>query len=247
MDRNTNQNSMNHGDKVIGHKEDQKVVGLHRLSVCDARHSAAVLLERDIVSFSGSINLKIESIWQNIMGLLSLRGLKYDNQDMNVEIGEQRAFLRQLKAEKHRTLLGMYRELRDISLVRTVSVHNIIPTAGRSVLAMWITGDNTYDANNGANFGSLGTSAAAPANGDTQLGTETYRKATSSVAQASNVALLSNFYTAAEVSGTFEECGWHIGGTGAANSGELLSHFLTGGIAKAATETLTVESTITVS
>ncbi len=138
-------------------------------------------------------------------------------------------------------------ELRKNCFRREFVVENIIPTAGRAVIARWIVGDDTYLADTGTNYGSLGTSATAPTNGDTQLTAETYRKATSSGTSASNISYLSNFYTAAEVSGTFEEAGWHIVGTGAANSGQLLSHFLTGAISKAVTETLTVESTLTIS
>ena len=115
------------------------------------------------------------------------------------------------------------------------------------MIARWLVGDDTYLADTGINYGSLGTSATAPANGDTQLTAETFRKATSSGTSASNVSLLSNFYTAAEVSGTFEEAGWHIVGTGAANTGQLASHFLTGTISKSVTETLTVESNLTIS
>jgi len=131
--------------------------------------------------------------------------------------------------------------------VRQLEVHNIIPTAGRSVIARWITGDNTYSGDDGANYGSLGTSSTAVANGDTQLTAETYRKATSSVARSNNIAYLSNFYTATEVTGTFEEAGWHISGTALANTGQLLSHFLTTSIAKSSVESLVVESSLTIS
>jgi len=150
-------------------------------------------------------------------------------------------------SQRYNILQELYKAMQDLTLVNQVEVHNIIPTAGRSVLAQWIIGTITYSADNGVNYGSLGTSNTAPANGDTQLTTETYRKATSSAATSSNVAYLSNFYTATETSGTFEEAGWHIDGTGVANTGQLLSHFLTTTIAKSVTETLTVESTITIS
>jgi hypothetical protein len=158
-------------------------------------------------------------------------------------------FLHTLKTPQERwePLRQCYDELHRLFMVDQVVVKNILPTAGRSVVAQWITGDATFDADAGANFGSLGTDNTAPADGDTQLGAETFRKATSSAATASNVAFLSNFYTATEVTGTFQEAAWHIDGTGTANTGEILSHFLTGSIVKSATETLTIESQITVS
>jgi len=149
--------------------------------------------------------------------------------------------------QRHFILQDLYKAMQGLTLVNQIEVHNIIPTAGRSVVALWIVGDNTYDANNGANYGSLGDNNTAPVNGDTTLSNETYRKATSSATSSSNVVYLSNFYTATEVTGTFEEAGWHIDGTGVADSGQLLSHFLTTSIVKSATETLTVESTLTIS
>lgn len=148
---------------------------------------------------------------------------------------------------RHLILNRLFKDLQKACLVNQFVVENIIPTVGRAVIAQWITGDNTYDADNGANYGSLGTDNTAPDNGDTTLTTETYRKATSSAATANNVAYLSNFYTATEVTGTFEEAGWHIDGGAGADTGQLLSHFLTGTIVKANTETLTVESTLTIS
>ena len=149
--------------------------------------------------------------------------------------------------QRHGVLQELYQAMQALTTVQQVEVHNIIPTVGRSVIALWIIGDNTYDAAVGTNYGTLGDDNTAPVNGDTTLGNETYRKATSSATSANNIAYLSNFYTATEVTGTIEEAGWHIDGTGAADSGQLLSHFLTTSITKAATETLTVESTLTIS
>jgi hypothetical protein len=149
--------------------------------------------------------------------------------------------------QRHEILQDLYKSMQALTIVNQVEVHNIIPTVGRSVIALWIIGDNTYDAAVGTNYGTLGDDNTAPVNGDTTLGNETYRKATSSATSANNIAYLSNFYTATEVTGTIEEAGWHIDGTGAADSGQLLSHFLTTSITKAATETLTVESTLTIS
>lgn len=148
---------------------------------------------------------------------------------------------------RHEILQELYQALRDVSLTKDLLIENIIPTAGRSVLALWIIGDNTYDADAGVNYTSLGDDNTTPANGDTTLGNETYRKAIASVASANNVAYLSAFYNATEVTGTIEEAGLHIDGTASADTGQLFSHFLTGTITKSSTETLTVESTITFS
>lgn len=150
--------------------------------------------------------------------------------------------------DRHAPLQEMYAFMREHGKVlRTDRVPNIIPTAGRSVIASWLVGDNTVDADIGANYGALGTSSATPANSDTQLGAEVYRKATSSATAIDNIAYLSNFYSATEVTGTFQEAGWFLDGTASANTGELLSRFLTGTLTKTNIETLTVDSEITVS
>lgn len=157
--------------------------------------------------------------------------------------------LRRIKSpsERWEELQEMVKELKRLTMVREKIVENIIPTVGRAVIAKWLIGDNTYTADTGINYGSLGDDNTAPTNADTTLGNETYRKAIASVSQVDNQAFVAAFYTATEVSGTFEECGLHIVGTGSADTGQLFSHFLTGGIVKSTTETLTVESEITIS
>lgn len=232
-------------EKVIKKEESAKGVGIHTWSLCDARHPAVKKIQGDILKVISIYDERIKSLKFKMFHVkqLLLRRISDDlvkeRQALALEINET-------SNKKFFLLRDMYAHMRALSLVQQQTVHNILPTAGRAVVAQWITGDNTYDAANGANYGSLGTDNSAVANGDTTLGTETYRKATSSQAAASNVAYLSNFYTAAEVTGTFEECGWHIDGTGSADTGQLFSHFLTGSIVKSATETLTVESQITI-
>jgi hypothetical protein len=234
-------------DLKIKKTEGAGIKGWHRLSLCDIRHPLARKLEKEIVAFSEDQERRIKATY----ALFLAASLRLNAGEVSSTIQEEkkrlRAILRAQKDEKHRFLAQLYENLRDLTLTFDTYVPNIIPTAGRAVIAQWITGDNTYDADDGANYGSLGTSSTSPANGDTQLTAESYRKATSSVAQASNVATLSNFYTATEVTGTFEEAGWHIAGTATANTGQLLSHFLTGTIVKSSTETLTVESELTIS
>lgn len=219
----------------------------HRLSICDVRHPTVKKLETEIERTSAIYRKAIHRAKQDrwrIIAQLPEREYWDKMQREAVELLE--AVIYDIGRRHHEAVTQMYKEIRSLTLVREYEVNNIIPTAGRAVIARWIVGDNTYDANTGANYGSLGTSNTAPANGDTTLGAETYRKATSSATQASNIAYLSNFYTASEVTGTFEEAGWHIVGSASVDTGQLLSHFLTGTITKGATETLTVESTLTI-
>jgi len=237
-------------NNIVIHKDKPRIDSTekHLLSVCDVRHPLALKIEKEVEATSQKYRRAVHRAKQDRFGLLSQfpeRGEWRKYQTEAVEFFD--AVIQDLNRRCHEELAQLYRGLRDLTLVKQFEVNNIIPTAGRSVLALWIIGDNTYDANTGVNYGSLGTSNTAPANGDTQLTAESFRKAISSVTTASNVAYLSNFYTAAEVTGTFEEAGWHIVGTGSANTGQLLSHFLTGTVAKTSTETLTIESTLTIS
>lgn len=217
--------------------------GNHRVSICDIRHPQAQNLESDIMRFIKSKNSQINEIKRAILAekLNIMDGAGEDGRLLDL-----RNCFKTLREYKSKTLQEMYAAMRSLTCVSMVEVHNIIPTVGRGVLAAWITGDNSNDAANGANYGSLGTSNTAPANGDTQLTTETFRKATSSVSQVNNVATLTNFYSAADVNGTFEEAGWHIDGTASVNTGVILSHFLTGTTVKSASESLTVESVLTI-
>lgn len=121
---------------------------------------------------------------------------------------------------------------------------NLIPTAGRNNIARALAGDLAGISNAEINETSLGTDNTAPANGDTTLGTETYRKTVASRTAANNQLFVTAFYTAPEVSGTFEEAGLHIDGTGAADSGVLFSRVLIS-VTKSLTETLTIDYTIT--
>lgn len=220
----------------------------HRLSICDVRHPTVASIEKEIEQTSKIYRGAVHRAKQDRYALLARlpqRELWDRVQEESVSLLE--AVIDDIRNRHHKILTEMYAEIRRLTLVNQLEVNNIIPTAGRAVIARWITGDNTYSGDDGANYGSLGTSSTAPANGDTQLTAETYRKATSSVGRSNNIAYLSNFYTATEVTGTFEEAGWHISGTGSANTGQLLSHFLTTTIAKTSVETLTVESTLTIS
>lgn len=228
--------------------EKMGIDGLHKLSICDIRHPKAVSIQNDIIKESKIYDDALRRVRHDKFALMARLGLPNEwSIDERGHINTFNAVICAVQAKKDALLRQLYKELQSLTLVNQIEVHNIIPTVGRAVIARWITGDNTYSGDDGANYGSLGTSATAPANGDTQLTTETYRKATSSVARSNNIAYLSNFYTATEVTGTFEEAGWHISGTGTVNTGQLLSHFLTTSIVKSSVESLTVESTLTIS
>lgn len=137
---------------------------------------------------------------------------------------------------------GLLKELHKGFLANQITVENLTVTVGRSVLMQRLAGTVTYTGT--VNYGALGTNSTAPAVSDTQLGTETYRKALSSGTYLSNVAYLENFYTASEVTGTFQEYGFFIDGTASANTGQMWNRFVST-VAKTSVQSLNVQSIIT--
>ena len=205
---------MNH--KTIDNWQDKAgAKGVHIISICDASCDEAKDLEKKIVEVSRRWNFVKE--WD-------------DNQ-----IKED--FLRNLWEEYHFWL----KQLHTKFLKRQVCINNITTTVGRSVFAQRLSGTTTYSGT--VNYGALGTDATSPVVGDTTLGTETYRKALSSGTFSGKTAFLENFYTATEVSGTFEEYGFFIDGTGTADTGQLFNRF-TQTVTKSVTETLNVQSQV---
>ena len=195
--------------------ETGKVKGVHIFSICKATDDLAISLQQEI---------ELVRKWR----------------EMAIKTGNATEKVLRSLWEQYQFLIH---ELHKRFLVRQIIVENITTTAGRSVLAQRLAGTNTYTAN--ITHTALGSSATAAAIGNTQLGTEVYRKALSSGTSSSNVAYIETFYTAAETSGTYEEYGNFIDGTGAANSGQLFNRF-TQTITKSVTETLNVQSQITI-
>jgi hypothetical protein len=123
-------------------------------------------------------------------------------------------------------------------------VHNLIPTVGRSVLAQRLANTTTYTGI--INKVALGTGTTPAANGDTTLGTETYRNNAASLTYSNNIAYITGFFTAAETNGTYAEVGLFIDGTASANTGQLFSRALAS-ITKSSIQTLTIDWIITIS
>lgn len=123
--------------------------------------------------------------------------------------------------------------------------HNIIVTVGRAVLAELLSGGTTYTGE--INYGALGTAVApVPADSDTQLGTEVFRKLVASQTFEDNVAYIDFFYTTGDCNGTYTEFGNFIDGTASADSGQLFSYIATGDWVKSASESLFVSCEYTI-
>lgn len=150
------------------------------------------------------------------------------------------------KAGKFLEAKPLIDKLNRICRVEVFVYENIIPTVGRAALANWLTQGSPSPASIKLNYTSLGTGTNTPANSDTQLQTETYRKAIASTTNADNVAYCTAFYTAPETSGTFREAGVWMNATGTANSGTLFSRVAIN-IVKTTSTTLTIDYTVTLS
>lgn len=132
----------------------------------------------------------------------------------------------------------------DLYKTREVVVYNLTTNVGLNNIARRLAGDTTYTGI--INYTALGDDNTAPALGNTSLGNEVYRKAVSSQSFSGQTANIETFFTATETSGTYEEYGNFIDGTGTADSGLLFNRF-TQSVTKSATETLNVRSEITLS
>ena len=148
-------------------------------------------------------------------------------------------------------MTGHYRfTIRDAKtgeIKRVYEYENLIPTAGRNLVAQALAGSLSAIADIEINFTSLGTGSTAADNGDTTLETETFRKGVASVTVSNNQLFITAFYTAAEVTGTFNEAGVHINGSGTPDSGILFSRvILSPAVTKSAIETLTIDYTVTI-
>jgi len=144
--------------------------------------------------------------------------------------------------------MHLVRQLNDICKVEELVAENLIPTVGRAAIANWLTNASPSPASMRLNYTSLGTGTNAPANGDTQLQTETYRKAISSETNSNNIAYATAFYTASEYppsgSVNIKEAGIFMNATGTANSGTLFSRIAVN-ITKDTVTTLTIDYTVT--
>jgi len=207
---------------LIPNNEGPSTKGVHILSICDMRSARARTLSE-----------QIEEVTRERRALEEKR-------DKKMLFGEklERLFLAHWK--KYHYFL---QQLNNGFLVRRLVVENITTTAGRTVLAQRLSGTTTYTGI--VNYGAVGTGATAPAVGQTQLVAETYRKGLSSGTNAANIAYLENFYTATEVSGTLEEFGFFIDGTGTVNTGQMFNRF-TQTVVKSVTESLNVQSSVTI-
>lgn len=116
---------------------------------------------------------------------------------------------------------------------------NLITQSGLNALAAIFCGEIPAD---NAIFIALGTGTAAAVSGDTKLGDEGYRKIITSKGRNLNELRIRFFIPTTEAIGNWSELGVFLAATSVSGSGQLLNRVLpSGGISKAANQTLTIE------
>jgi hypothetical protein len=143
-------------------------------------------------------------------------------------------------AHKIKTYQGRYNEY-----IYSRSWHNIVPLVLRATLANMIVW-NTVTPTFSANYLAMWNGPIAPSNADTQLGNETIRWLFTNRFSIDNVAYLDKFWSSVEVGGnTYLEAGIFVDWTWTPNSWFLLSRIAINET-MSATETLTVNASITI-
>lgn len=99
-----------------------------------------------------------------------------------------------------------------LGIVKTEHIfENITPISGFQQILKGFVGDLTDLEDLVINVHALGTGTNTPANGDTALQTETYRKLVTSKSYSDNKGLYTIFYDSAEAPGSYEEMGLYMG------------------------------------
>lgn len=122
---------------------------------------------------------------------------------------------------------------------------NMVVTAGKNSMADALRG--TESNNKGIiTYCGLGTSAVAPALGNTQLGAELFRKLVSVRSVSGNVATFQTFFTTSEAVGTLREAGlFGDAATATINTGTLFCHVAINRT-KTSNDTLTLTWSVTI-
>jgi len=137
------------------------------------------------------------------------------------------------------------RDAKTNKIKREYIYNNIIPTVGRTLIANQLT-DATPTNDPRINYVALGSGTNVPANSDTTLQTETYRNAVASETNSNNIAYITGFFSATEVTGTFREAGLFADAVDTPDDGVLCSRVAIN-VTKSVTETLTIDWTLTIS
>lgn len=124
----------------------------------------------------------------------------------------------------------------------TFKFENITPLAGFEVILKAMTGNLGSLAEMVVNYHALGSGSTGATMNDTDLQTETFRKAlaSSSYDTPNSRMIFTAFYTAGEAIGTHQEMGLFMNGTAVANSGTMWDRSVLP-IVKTGTQAMTID------
>jgi hypothetical protein len=122
-------------------------------------------------------------------------------------------------------------------------VHNLVMTKGRQLIFQLLAGNTTV----GLKYLAIGTGTTAPAIGQSQLTSESFRKLITSFSYDSTTIYCDTFIAASEANITWQEVGMFGNSTAGAgaNSGDLMARALLSQV-KTSTQTKTVSWQITI-
>jgi len=100
---------------------------------------------------------------------------------------------------------------------------NVVCVNGKAFLAAWLNLESPVHSRSTI-YGAVGTSATAPAGGDTGLGSELARVVLATSSRLSNLVTLDFFFGSGQGNGVLMEAGLFLGATSSAGTGSLLSH-----------------------
>jgi hypothetical protein len=187
-------------------------------------------------------NDNLEKVVKNTVHIPGRHLFSFYNMTSKMAMAIEREILEHIKkpfySKKREHYVEMINELKRLFLVRQLLIENIVVTAGRSVIAERLANDTTYTGI--INYGILGTGVTTPVNGNTQLGTEVFRKVVASQSTTDAASFIDFFISKADWAGTATEFGTVIDGTASANTGQLFTHALTGGWTKTSSESMTI-------
>ena len=130
------------------------------------------------------------------------------------------------------------------NVVQENTINNTITSAGKNLLAKALRESTDCE----IKFIGIGSDSTTPTTSDTQLGTETFRKAVTSQVAGSTGVTITNLYVAPEEAvGTIAEIGFFSGSTASAttDSGTLYARVLYSRT-KTAVESIQIERTDTI-
>ena len=135
----------------------------------------------------------------------------------------------------------------DGNIVHQETRKNLVVKEGLAWVAGALGNDLTSLSEVQLNYQELGTGTTPPTFLDAGLETPdgATRKLLNSSSHIDNVLYITAFWSAGEATGTWDEFGCFINGTGVSNSGSLFNRLMLGGVIVGASNSLSVDGTVT--